>query len=135
MTIDTYALDPASRAILLDLGIDPNNVLRRAGLPADLFARGPVRLSQPDFFAFWHAIEAEADDPNLPLRLAEVFSPEVFEPAIFAALVSPNLNLAAQRVAKYKKLIGPMTLGVDIAADATTLSFPLAGATPRHRPR
>ena len=123
MTIDTYALDPASRAILVDLGVDPNNVLRRAGLPADLFARGSVRLSQTDFFAFWHAIEDEADDPNLPLRLVEVFSPEVFEPAIFAALASPNLNVAAQRVATYKKLIGPMTLDVDTAADATTLSF------------
>jgi AraC-like DNA-binding protein len=123
MTIDTYAIDPSSRAILLDLGIDPNNVLRRAGLPADLFARGPVRLPQDGFFAFWRAIEDEADDPNLPLRLVEAFSPEAFEPAIFVALVSPNLNIAAQRVAKYKKLIGPMTFEVDVAADGTTLSF------------
>jgi len=131
MTIDTYALNPASRALLLDLGMDPINVLRRAGLPADLFSRGPTRLSQDEFFSFWRAFEVEAADPNLPLRMADVFSPEVFDPAIFAALASPNLDIAAQRIAKHKPLIGPMTLAVDTAQDVTTLSprWP-RGATP-----
>lgn len=128
---DTYAVDPASRALLLDLGVNPANVLRRAGLPADLLARGPVRLPPEDFFALWQAIEDEADDPNLPVRIAEVISVEMFEPALFAALVSPNLNVAASRVATYKKLIGPMTLEVDVEADATTLTYRWpAGVTP-----
>ncbi|MGI9596269.1 MAG: AraC family transcriptional regulator ligand-binding domain-containing protein [Acidimicrobiales bacterium] len=123
MATGSYALDPASRALLIDLGISPANVLRRASLPADLFARGPVSLSEQEFFAFWHAVEGEAGDPNLPIRIAEIISPEVFEPALFAALVSPNLNVAAQRVARFKKLIGPMELRVDIEPDVTTLAF------------
>ena len=131
MTTDTYALDPASRALLLDLGVAPANVLRRAGLPADLFVRGPVRLPERDFFAFWQAVEDEADDPNLPVHIAEVISADMFEPALFAALVSPDLNTAANRVAAYKKLIGPMALQVDAKPDGTTLSFHWpSGVTP-----
>ncbi|MEM8926131.1 MAG: AraC family transcriptional regulator ligand-binding domain-containing protein [Actinomycetota bacterium] len=129
MSVDTFGLDPAVKAILIDLGVSPDNVLRRAGLPADLFARGPLRISQDDFFALWRAIEAEAEDPNLPLRLVEAFSPEVFEPAIFAALLSPNLNVAARRVATYKRLIGPVVMTVDADHDETTIGFEWPGDT------
>ncbi len=127
MSVDTYSLNPAAKVILIDLGVDPDNVLRRAGLPADLFARGPLRLLQDDFFGFWRAIEAEADDPNFPVALANAFSVEVFDPAIFCALVSPDLNVAAQRVATYKKLIGPMTLTVDKGVAETSLRFQWPG--------
>ena len=45
----------------------------------------------------------EDADPNLPILLAEAVTAESFNPALFAALASPNLNVAAQRIAAYKK--------------------------------
>ncbi|MEM7094244.1 MAG: AraC family transcriptional regulator ligand-binding domain-containing protein [Actinomycetota bacterium] len=123
MTTDKYALDPGIRAVLMDLGVRPASVLRRAGLRTDLLAAGPVWLNQDEFFALWRAIEVETGDPNLPLRIEDAFAPEVFAAPIFAAMMSADLNTAARRIATYKKLIGPMRLGVDVGPAETTIDY------------
>ena len=112
MTADRVTLEPAIQALLVDLGVSVANVLRRAALPGDLFVRGPVSLRPEEYFALWQALEAEADDPVLPITMARTISVEVFDPSIFAALCSPNLTMAAQRIAKYKRLISPMRVAV-----------------------
>jgi AraC-like DNA-binding protein len=111
------------RALLSDLGVVPANVLRRASLPGDLLARPGVTLVPAEFYAFFEAIEAEADDPNLPIALGRAISVEVFDPPIFAALCSPNLTVAAERIAQYKKLIGPLRLNVAQGPAGTTLTL------------
>ncbi|WP_238006881.1 AraC family transcriptional regulator ligand-binding domain-containing protein [Dactylosporangium sp. AC04546] len=105
-----YALEPGYGVLLHDLGIEPAAVLRRAGLPGDLLARGPVSLPAAEFFALWKAIEDEGGDA---VRVAETLSAEVFSAPLFAALCSPDLAIAAQRIAEYKRLVGPMRLDVD----------------------
>jgi AraC-like DNA-binding protein len=103
--------------VLRDLGIQPDNVLRRAGLPQDLFTRENARLSVEDYFRLWDGLEVEAADPTLPIRLAEAVSPEAFHPPVFAALCSPDLSTAVRRIAEYKRLVAPMTLRVEERAD------------------
>lgn len=109
--------------LLSDLGIDRTNVLRRAGLPDDLFARGQTGLTPQEFFALWMAIEAEAADPTLPVRIGQVISLEAFSPPIFAAICSPNLSTAARRIAQHKRLIGPMRLAVSENPAGLTLEY------------
>lgn len=121
MTTGDYVVDPAARALLLDLGISPANVLRRAGLPADIFTRTPVIMSPGEYHALWLALEEEADDPDLPLAIARTLRVEVFQPPIFAALCSPNLTVAAQRIATHKRLVGPLRVHVDSAPTGMTL--------------
>ena len=118
-----YAVDPAIRALLADIGVSTANVLRRAQLPADLLQRGQVWLSEPQFFAVWRAIEDESGDPNLPLRIAEAFTADAFAPPIFAALLSPDLNTAARRLQTYKPLVGPMRLEIEADSFSTTITF------------
>lgn len=126
-----YALEPGARALLTDIGISTAAVMRRAGLRADLLSGGPVWLTQDEFFSLWRALEVEANEPNLPLLIARAFSPEVFAPSVFAAVMSPDLNTAAQRVAFYKKLIAPVRMNLDIDVRQTTISFDWpAGAQP-----
>jgi hypothetical protein len=50
-------------------------------------------------------------------------SVEVFDPPIFAALCSPNLIVAAERIAQYKQLIGPLRLNVTQGPAGTTLTL------------
>lgn len=58
-----------------------------------------------------------------PLHLLEMVSAEVFDPPLFAALCSANLMQAVQRLAKYKQLVAPMGLEVDVdRAGALTVS-------------
>ena len=109
----TVTLDRGWGILLKDVGIDPGNVLRRAELPLDLLAQEQGRVSPSEYFRLWDALEAEADDPTLPIRLGQAASPEIFHPPIFAALCSPNLRTALNRIARYKKLIAPMTLKIE----------------------
>lgn len=123
MAADRYTLDPAARALLVDLGLDVAHVLRSAGKPADLLARGPVTLPQDEYFAVWRAMEEVSDEPHLPIRIAELLSTEVFDPTLFSALSAENLNLAATRIAKFKRLVSPVQLEVDVLASGTSLSL------------
>jgi AraC-like DNA-binding protein len=118
----TYALDTTWRTLFKDLGITAADVLRRAGLPEDLLQQPSVRLPADDYHRLWRAIEAEIG-PNLPLRLCEVVRSESFSPALFAALCSPNLLMAAQRIAQYKALVVRLQFGVSHVDGLLALSF------------
>jgi hypothetical protein len=108
--VEHYTLDPTARVLLSDLGLSVGNILRRACLPGDTLSGGPVLLTAEQYFTLWEAIDAEADDPDLPIRIGQAISVETFQPPIFAAICSPNLITAAARIATYKALIGPLRL-------------------------
>jgi AraC-like DNA-binding protein len=48
---------------------------------------------------------------------------EAFDPPIFAALCSPDLNTALGRISRYKRLVCPMRLHVHVGERATTLEL------------
>ncbi|MGB8931451.1 MAG: AraC family transcriptional regulator ligand-binding domain-containing protein [Anaeromyxobacteraceae bacterium] len=121
--VGTYTIDQSWRVILADLGVSPANVLRRAGLPGDLLGRGRSTLSQADYFRLWRVLEEEAADPTLPLRIGAAIKGEAFDPPIFAALCSPDLDTALERVARFKTLTCPMRLEVDVRPKATALGL------------
>lgn len=127
--VGTCTLDQSWRLILADLGVSPADLLRRAGLPGDLLGRGRVTLSQPDYFRLWRGLEEEAADPKLPLRIGAAIKGESFDPPIFAALCSPDLDTAFDRIARYKTLTCPMKLDVRVRAHATTLGLSWLDAT------
>jgi AraC-like DNA-binding protein len=119
----SYALDTTWRTVLRDLGIRAADVLRRAGLPDDLFQQPSARLAPDDYYRLWGGLEAESGDPLLPLRLCQAFRSESFSPPLFAALCSPNLLVAAQRIAHYKRLVAPMRLDVSLSGGRAVLEF------------
>ncbi|MFZ6719717.1 AraC family transcriptional regulator ligand-binding domain-containing protein [Undibacterium sp. Ji49W] len=122
-----YAVWPGWRLLMQDAGLATSPVLRRAQLPADLFARLNVRLSSADFFKLWEAIEAEAKsiDANLPapLRIAQVMSSDWFDPELFAALCSSNIGCAIDRIAKYVRLIAPMVIKIQRTTSHATVTI------------
>lgn len=109
----SYAINPGWKPLLIDMGADPLRILRRAGLPEDLFARVSDRLSSESYYALWKSIEDEGFAEPVAVCFARALSAEVFDPPIFAALCSQNLHNAAQRLASFKRLIGPMKLSVE----------------------
>ncbi|MEO1235056.1 MAG: AraC family transcriptional regulator ligand-binding domain-containing protein [Myxococcota bacterium] len=111
------------KMLLGDVGIDASSVLRRAELPLDLLSRGRFSLSPPDYARFWRGLEEEAADPVLALRLGQAISVEIFDPPVFAALCSPNLNVALERIARFKPLICPLVLDVDMTSAHTDLAI------------
>ena len=108
--VATVMLDRGLRVLLREVGIDGRAVLRRARLSPDLLGHESIRISVADYFALIEAIEAEADDPALALRMASASSPELFSPPVFAALCSSNLTAAVARLAAHKQLVAPMRI-------------------------
>jgi len=90
------------KLLLTDMGINQADVLILAGLPADLFSHSKATLSTAGFFALWDALERVAGETELPLKIGQAISVEVFDPPIFAAFCSPNLNVALQRLSAFK---------------------------------
>jgi AraC-like DNA-binding protein len=88
-----------------------------------LLTRPSVRLEAADFHKFWESLDTELTDPLLPLTLCKGIRSESFSPVLFAALCSPNLLTAAQRVARYKSLVAPMLLKVGQSAEQVTVEL------------
>ncbi|MDX2469276.1 MAG: AraC family transcriptional regulator ligand-binding domain-containing protein [SAR324 cluster bacterium] len=120
---NTFAMSPGYRLLLMDAGLDPDAVLKRAGLPLNIFAQKQARISPAEWFSFWKGIEDEADDPLVALRFASSFSVEAFDPLIFAAICSDNLSQALGRIQDYKKILAPMKLHLEVGKEVTTAAL------------
>lgn len=118
-----FALNTNWKLLLNDLGINVEDALRLASLPLDLFNRKDASLTPVQYFNFWHAIEQLAGINDLPLKIGQMITVELFDPAIFACICSPNFNIAIQRLSEFKRLVGPMQLQVAIDNDTTTLEL------------
>ena len=124
-----FSVQMGWKLLILDMGFNPADVLAFARLPGDLFARKDAALSPAEYFNLWRGLEQAAGADELPLKLGQVISAEAFDPALFSCLCSPDLNTALQRLAQYKRLVGPLTMAVDISPTATKVTLTCYGHT------
>jgi AraC-like DNA-binding protein len=123
MRASGYALDTTWRTLLKDLGVAPADVLRRAGLADDLLQQPTIRLAPEDYYRLWRSIETELNGAVLAVELCRRVRSESFSPLLFAALCSPDLVVAAQRIATYKALVAPMRFDVTERGDRVTVEM------------
>lgn len=117
-----FSLDQGWKVLLKDLNVFPQDLLRRARLPLDLFSQSAPTLTTAEYFRFWQGLEMMlSEDPAFPLKIAQSISVEAFSPPIFACICSDNLNVALTRLAQYKPLIGPLRLQVEQSESQTTV--------------
>lgn len=117
------------RLLLRDQGLDERAVLRRAGLPVTTFEGDGTYLSLDDFYALHEAVEVEAGGASLALEAGKIVSIELFDPALFAAICSPDMNTAARRLGQFKRLVGAFSLDVDVDEEETSIRYRC-----KHRP-
>ncbi|BDM83396.1 AraC family transcriptional regulator [Acaryochloris marina] len=127
-----FVLDSGWQVLLKDLGVSPQAILRQANLPLDLFCQPTPALTSTEYFRFWEGLETLlSKDPTFPLRIAQSITVESFSPPIFACICSENLNQGIQRLALYKRLIGPFRLDVTQTIHDTQIAL---GELPGHPP-
>ena len=114
---------PFVRVLLADLGVLPADLLRAADLPGDLLTRDEVVLAPTRYYALFEALDMLVGDRDLGIAIADRLSPAVFDPTVFAALCSPNLQLAADRIALHKQLLGPLRMGVELGINGLELEI------------
>ena len=126
-----FVVDLGWQVLLRDLGVPPQDLVRHARLPLDLFSRNAPALTVDEYFRLWDSLAHLLKDPAFPLRLGQAISVEAFSPPIFACFCSPDLNAALARLSQYKPLIGPLRL--DVATDERRTAVALGGL-PRQKP-
>lgn len=78
---------------LSGMGFSMDEVLKKAMLPEDLFARQTPSLTAEEYFRFMGAIDALSPDEQTLIRLAASEGIEAFSPPIFAAYCSRNESM------------------------------------------
>jgi AraC-type transcriptional regulator len=108
---------------LKELGVSVPTVLRRAGLPRDLFEQTRVLVSTTELFALWRAIDQVSSDPLIGVKLGVETKTERFHPMAIAALSTENLVAASEHMARYKKLTAPEEILVELKPEEFTVGF------------
>src|SRR5580704_11344729 len=111
------------RTRLEESGVRVSAVLRRAGLPQDLFAQTRILVSTEELFALWRAIGEVSQDPAIGLKLATETKTERFHPMGIAALSTENFGAAVQHIARYKKLSAPEEIAQQKDDDEWSIEF------------
>lgn len=95
------------RTKLEESGVLVSAVLRRAGLPQNLFHQTRILVTTEELFALWRAIGEVSNDPAIGLKLATETKTERFHPMGIVALSTENFGAAIQHMARYKRLSAP----------------------------
>jgi AraC-like DNA-binding protein len=115
---------PGRLAIKLkEIGVSIPAVLRKAGLPRDLFDQTRVLVSTEELFALWRAIESVSDDSLIGLKLGVETKTERFHPMAIAALSTQNLVSATEHMARFKKLTAPEEILTQLDEEEYTVGF------------
>lgn len=107
--------------LIKDIGLNPRDILIAAKLPHDLFSREMASITDEEFLTLFQSIANVAGDPLLPLTMGRCISTESFSPPIFAALCSPNMKVALQRLSCFKRLVGPIKMDYHIGSKETAV--------------
>ncbi|WP_068110313.1 AraC family transcriptional regulator [Tropicimonas marinistellae] len=118
-----FTVDLGWAALLDRIGVAPDDLLRAADLPADLFRQARPVLEPPAFLRLWQALEALLDHPAPGVLLGQAVQVEAFSPPIFAAFCSPDLSVAMERLSLFKPLFGPLWLKVRRGADGLDVTY------------
>ena len=117
----TYILDAHFSQLFTAFGINPGEVLRKAGLAEDLFSRSTPALSGSDYLALMDAVGQLAPSEDFAIRLATSDGVERFSPPIFAAYCAQNGQRCIERLAQHKPLTGPIRYRLETLGQESTL--------------
>jgi len=110
-----FIVDGRYKDILEYHGINSGEVLKKAGLPGDILLRKTITMTEEQYYSFLDAIQTVGNVKGLAVKLSTTEKIEQFSPPIFASFCSKNARMCIERLAKYKKLIGPMEIKTEEA--------------------
>lgn len=115
MNPDLIHVRPAVRSRLLRLGAHVDQALAIARVPAS----GDADTAR--YFAFWEALGASSPS-DIGLRLAEETTVHEYDLSLLAALHSPDVRIAFDKLARYKRLCGPQDLNLEFSPKEVAVS-------------
>jgi AraC-like DNA-binding protein len=104
-------------------GLDVDAILRRAKLPRSRFDVPRPQGTTAEFFALWRAVEQSGADASLGLRLGQEALTDQENVAVLAALHSATLGEGLRKLARYKRLVCPEKISMDVEDGEALLRF------------
>src|SRR4026207_1641321 len=98
-------------------------LLRRAGLPANLFERERIYVTTAEVFAIWRTVAEMSPDPGFGLKLGTEIRFERSAPVWIAGVCSRTFGDALQRLARYKQLTCPEEMRIHRKAQEAAVEF------------
>jgi len=111
------------RLRLEEAGVLVSAVLRRAGLPQNLFDQTRILVSTEELFALWRAIGEVSKDASIGVRLGTESSIARFHPMGLAALSTESFGAAINHMARYKRLSAPEEILHEVVEDEWAIQF------------
>lgn len=121
--MNRFMLDGRYGDLLKFFGISIEEVLKKARLPGDTFANKAPTMSEDEYFRLMDAVGERVTDPKMPINIATVNKIETFAPPIFASYCSKNGKVCIGRLARYKRLIGPLIFITEETADTVSVEL------------
>jgi AraC-like DNA-binding protein len=113
--------------VLLDrlaaLGVDVDQVLRVANVSRSRFREPKARLDTSEFFALWGALERVTAGRDLGLRLGASPLPHQYDVVSMAALHALSVGDALRKLARYKRLVCPEQVTLEITQGEARVKF------------
>jgi AraC-like DNA-binding protein len=123
MTPDLIALPATLLERFARVGVDIDALLRRAGIPRSRFAVAKPQGTTAEYFALWRAAGESARGPDLGLRAGSNTLSHHQSVATLAALHSPTLGEGLIKLARYKRLVCPEDVRIDVRRGEARLRF------------
>ena len=113
-----FIVDGRYKDLFAYYGMNIDEALKKAGLPGDIFAHRTPTMTEEQYFRFMEVMGEMMTDPGMPIQIACTNKIESFSPPIFASYCSKNGEICIERLARHKKLIGPLRLITEKDGDA-----------------
>lgn len=126
MSKNYFILDKKYSDLLEKLGLNTQEVLKKAQLPQDLFNRKSPVMTIEEYIRFMESIKELSKNDFLAIKMGTIENLETFSPPIFAAYCSKNALTCMKRISKYKKLIGPIEFILNENKDNITIEISFA---------
>ena len=121
--IKQFRVPGSLRVRLEEAGVLVPAVLRRAGLPQNLFEQTRIVVSTEELFALWRAIGEVSKDASIGVRLGTESNLARFHPMGLAALSTESFGAAIDHMARYKRLSAPEEILHETVEDEWAIQF------------
>lgn len=108
--------------MLEEVSVNAESVLRDAGIPPRVINNENYRLDSEQYKKVLESFDRQVDIDRL-VSFSTLESVNVFVPEFFAGLCADNGLKCINRIAKYKKIIAPVTMVVETRKDTTSILY------------
>lgn len=117
-----YLLDKKYLEYMESIGINGELAFKKANIPIKALSKKDISISREQYINLMNALDEIIDTESL-ISYSDLENMIMFIPPLFAGMCSKNGIECFKIISKYKKLVGPIIIDVDVGKEKLTLEF------------